>query len=118
MHRSCYLPVVLTISLLFSVITGCGEQEVWVTQFRYELQAIYREPIDSVDPALIFARDLLCLNDRLYVLDGRLSHVAIFDRGSGELLERFGGIGAGPGELGQFPYALLTDGSRVGVAHL
>lgn len=118
MHRFCHLPVVLTVSLLFSVITGCGEQEGWVTQFRYELQAIYQEPIDSVDPALIFARDLLCLNDRLYVLDGRLSHVAIFDRGSGELLEIFGGIGAGPGELGQFPYALLTDGSRVGVAHL
>ncbi len=118
MRRSSCLPVVLTASLLLSVIAGCGEQDGLVTRLRYELQAIYREPYDSDDPALVFARDLLCLNDRLYVLDGRLSHVAILDRKSGELLGRFGGIGAGPGELGQYPYALLTDGRRVGVAHL
>lgn len=104
--------------LLLSAALGCGGQEMQIERLQYELNLLYAEPADSVDPALVFPRDLLCLQNRLYVLDGRLSQVAVIKTGTGQLLGTFGGIGQGPGELGQFPYALVTDGSRVGVAHL
>lgn len=113
-----HLPLTAVAVILLSAALGCGEQEAQIERLEYELQVIYEEPADSVDPALVFPRDLICLHNKLYVLDGRLSQVAIFKRGTGELLGTFGGLGGGPGELGRFPYALVSDGERIGVAHL
>lgn len=97
---------------------GCGQAPGPVTGNDYELAEIYAEPPETPEPALAYPRDLLAVGPRVYVLDGRLAHVAVFDAAGGELITVFGGPGEGPGELGAFPYALVSDGGRIGVAHL
>ncbi len=99
-------------------LPGCasGERDIEIVNLTGEV--VYQEPATSTDPVLIFTRDLLMLGDRLYILDGRLARVAILDPEQGSILGSFGGIGEGPGELGRFPYALVTDGDRIGVAHI
>ena len=108
-------------SLLLSIflaagLVACGGGEPG-RPIPLEAVTLYAEPDDSTDPLLIFPRDLLRLGDRVFVLDGRLAHVAVLDATDGRPLDRFGGMGEGPGELGMFPFALVTDGIRIGVAH-
>ncbi|MFO7768629.1 MAG: hypothetical protein R6W82_06715 [bacterium] len=101
---------------LFLLTAGCGEQE-GRGPATLSVLSLYEEPADSVDPGLVMVRDLLPLGDRIYVLDGRLVHVAVMTP-RGEVTGRFGGPGEGPGELGRYPWALVTDGGRVGVVSL
>ena len=107
------LPVALCLAL-----TGCASGERDIETVNLTGEVVYQEPATSTDPVLIFTRDLLMLGERLYILDGRLARVAILDPEQGSILGSFGGIGEGPGELGRFPYALVTDGDRIGVVHL
>jgi len=106
------------LAALHLALSGCGGEEVAVDRVSLVAEVIYQEPATSEDPVLLFARDVLMLDDRLYVLDGKLAHVVVFDPKNGLILTTFGGVGEGPGELGRFPYALATDGERIGVAHL
>ncbi len=101
---------------LLLLTAACGGQEVGVPE-RLAVRTIYQEPADSEDPGLVMVRDLLPLGDRLFALDGRLAHVVVLGS-DGEVKSRFGGPGEGPGELGRFPWGLVTDGRRVGVASL
>ncbi len=97
---------------------GCGERSAPPVQWRFEAEAIYSEPPESTDPHLVFPRDLVLCGNRLYVLDGRLAHVAVCEPATGRIVGRFGSPGDGPGELGLFPHALVTDGERIGVVNL
>ncbi len=105
-------------ALLLLAAAGCGERESAPTVREVVLDTLYAEPARSREPLLLFPRDLLWQQGRIYVLDGRTSRVAALDAADGGVLGSFGGLGEGPGELGQFPYALVTDGARIGVAHL
>lgn len=104
--------------LLLCTAACCEREGMEIENFQFGAEIIYQEPACSGKPVLIFPRDIIFLKGNLYVLDGRLAHVAVFEPESGTLRFVFGGLGEGPGELGQFPYALVTDGCRVGVAHL
>jgi hypothetical protein len=111
--------MLVALALAPGVLTGgCGSPPDAPTGNRYALTAVYAEPADSVEPVLVFPRDVLAVGSSIFVLDGRLSTVAAFDAPNGRLRTVFGGQGEGPGELGPFPAALVTDGSRVGVTHL
>ncbi|MFC1500289.1 hypothetical protein ACFL6T_04650 [Candidatus Zixiibacteriota bacterium] len=99
-------------------LTGCAGEGVAVERVNLTAEIVYQESATSGEPVLLFARDLLLFRDRLYVLDGKLAHVVIFDPRNGSVISTFGGMGEGPGELGRFPYAIVSDGVRVGVAHL
>jgi hypothetical protein len=105
-------------AFLLLAAAGCGERETTPTVQEVVLDTLYAEPAGSREPLLLFPRDLLWHQERLFVLDGRSARVGIFDAAGGGVLGSFGGLGEGPGELGQFPYALVTDGERIGVAHL
>ncbi len=106
------------LTALFLALSGCGGEGADFERVRLAGEVMYQEPASSTDPALVFTRDILMLDERLYILDGKLAHVVIFDPQGRSILNTFGGVGEGPGELGRFPYALVSDGERIGVAHL
>ncbi len=106
------------IGALLLAAAGCGERPLPPERWRFSAVPIYREPGTSEDPNLIFPRDILLLGGRLYLLDGRLAHVVVCDPSTGAVTGRFGGPGEGPGELGAYPHALVTDGELIGVVHL
>ncbi len=106
-------PVALCLAL-----AGCASGDSGIETVHLTGEIVYQEPATSPDPILISTRDILMLGERLYILDGRLTRVVILDREQGSIHGSFGRIGEGPGELGRFPQALVTDGERLGVVHL
>ena len=106
------------LGVLLLAVMGCGERPPAPERWRFSAEAVYTEPDTSADPNLIFPRDILLLDGRLFVLDGRLAQVVVCDPSAGTVIGRFGGPGEGPGEVGLYPHALVTDGDRIGVVNL
>jgi hypothetical protein len=108
----------LLLGVAVTLSAGCGQGADTVERRTYVPEVVYAEPSESSDPALVFPRDLAVVGGRVYVLDGQMARVAIIDPERGLVTGTFGGPGEGPGELGLFPYALVREDDRIGVAHL
>ncbi len=108
----------LLLGVTVTLSAGCGQGADTIERRTYVPEVVYAEPSESSEPALVFPRDLIFAGGRVYVLDGQMARVTIIDPERGIVTGLFGGPGEGPGELGLFPYALVREESRIGVAHL
>lgn len=108
----------LLLGVAATLSAGCGQGADTIERRTYVPEVVYAEPSESTEPALVFPRDLMVAGGRVYVLDGQMARVAVIDPERGMVTGVFGGPGEGPGELGLFPYALVREEGRIGVAHL